>query len=259
MGIGFNNFLNLKQRPMKKIILIASILFFPLTQIWAQEKDQITFPMLEEDAPAFTAESTTGTLNFPGDFGSKWKILFSHPADFTPVCTSEILELAASQKEFDKLGAKIIVVSVDQLENHNEWKKSIETLKYKGREPATIDFPLVSDTKLIVSRKYGMIQPSTSSTKDVRGVFIVDPKNKIRAMFFYPMNIGRNLGEIERTLVALQTADKQQVLIPANWQPGGDVLIPYVKSTSEAENLEKEDNPDYYQLTWYMRFKKGNK
>ena len=135
----------------------------------------------------------------------------------------------------------------------------METLKYKEREPTKIDFPLVSDPNLEISKEYGMIQPSTSSTKDVRGVFIVDPKNKIRAMFFYPMEVGRNLGEIERTLVALQTADKQQVLIPANWQPGGDVLIPYVKSAAEAENLAMQNNPDYYQVTWYMRFQKGNK
>ena len=244
---------------MKKIILISSILFFSVTQMWAQEKNHINYPMLGENAPSFTAESTTGTLNFPEDFNFKWKILFSHPADFTPVCTSEILELAASQKDFEKLGAKIIIVSTDKLENHLEWEKNMETLKYKEREPTKIDFPLVSDPNLEISKEYGMIQPSTSSTKDVRGVFIVDPKNKIRAMFFYPMEVGRNLGEIERTLVALQTADKQQVLIPANWQPGGDVLIPYVKSAAEAENLAMQNNPDYYQVTWYMRFQKGNK
>jgi len=244
---------------MKKIILIASVLIFYVTQSWAQEKSHINFPMLGEDAPSFIAESTTGTLNFPEDYNLKWKILFSHPADFTPVCTSEILELAASQKDFDKLGVKLVVVSVDRLENHVEWEKNMETIRYKDREPVKIDFPLVSDPNLIIAKEYGMIHPSTSSTKDVRGVFIVDPKNKIRAIFYYPMNIGRNLSEIERTVVALQTADKQQVLIPANWQPGDDVLMPYLKSSAEAEKVEKQENPDYYQLTWYMRFKKGSK
>jgi peroxiredoxin (alkyl hydroperoxide reductase subunit C) len=244
---------------MKKIILIACLLFFSLTHTWAQEKNRISLPMLGEDAPSFTAESTTGTINFPGDYTFKWKILFSHPADFTPVCTSEILELAAAQKDFEKIGAKIVVVSVDALENHIEWEKNIETIKYKDRDPVKIDFPLVSDQNMVIAKEYGMIQPSTSSTKDVRGVFIIDPKNKVRAMFFYPMNVGRNLGEIERTLIALQTADKQQVLIPANWQPGGDVLLPYVKSTDEAAKLAAQDNPDYYQVTWYMRFKKEQK
>jgi len=244
---------------MKKIIVIASALFFSITQIWAQEKNHVNFPMLGEDAPSFTAESTTGTLNFPDDYNFKWKILFSHPADFTPVCTSEILELAASQKDFEKLGANIVVVSVDKLENHVEWEKNMETIRYKDRDPVKIDFPLVSDPNLVIAKEYGMIHPSTSTTKDVRGVFIVDPKNKIRAIFYYPINVGRNLGEIERTLVALQTADKQQVLIPGNWQPGDDVLVPYVKSTAEAEKVAKQEDPDYYQLTWYMRFKKANK
>jgi len=244
---------------MKKIIVIASALFFSITQIWAQEKNHVNFPMLGEDAPSFTAESTTGTLNFPDDYNFKWKILFSHPADFTPVCTSEILELAASQKDFEKLGANIVVVSVDKLENHVEWEKNMETIRYKDRDPVKIDFPLVSDPNLVIAKEYGMIHPSTSTTKDVRGVFIVDPKNKIRAIFYYPINVGRNLGEIERTLVALQTADKQQVLIPGNWQPGDDVLVPYVKSTAEAEKVAKQEDPDYYQLTWYMLFKKANK
>jgi peroxiredoxin 2/4 len=242
---------------MKKIILISSIVLFSLPQLWAQKKDHINFPMLGEDAPAFTAESTTGILSFPSDYEFKWKILFSHPADFTPVCTSEILELAAAQNDFEKLGTKIIVVSVDKLDMHTQWKKSMEMVSYKGKEPVKIEFPLVSDASLVIAREYGMLQPSASSTKDVRGVFIIDPNNKIRAIFFYPMDIGRNLVEIERTLAALQTADKQHVLIPANWQPGDDVLMPYAKSSSEPEKMALKDDPDYYQLTWYMRYKKG--
>jgi peroxiredoxin (alkyl hydroperoxide reductase subunit C) len=244
---------------MKKIILIIGILFVSVAQLIAQEKKTSAFPMIGETAPSFTAESTTGTLNFPDDYNFQWKILFSHPADFTPVCTSEILELAASQKQFDNLGAKLVVVSVDNLDNHIQWEKNIETIRYKDREPVKIDFPLVSDVNLTISKEYGMIHPNSSTTKDVRGVFIVDPKNKIRAIFFYPMNIGRNLGEIERTLVALQTADKQQVLIPANWQPGDDVLIPYTKSSAENDKGTLKNDPDYYQVTWYMNFKKGSK
>jgi peroxiredoxin (alkyl hydroperoxide reductase subunit C) len=244
---------------MKKIILISALVFFSVAGLLAQEKNNTPFPLIGETAPSFTAESTTGTINFPDDYNFQWKILFSHPADFTPVCTSEILELAASQKEFEKLGANLVVVSVDNLENHINWEKNMESLRYKDRDPVKIDFPLVSDVNLAISKEYGMIHPNSSTTKDVRGVFIVDPKNKIRAIFFYPMNIGRNLGEIERTLVALQTADKQQVLIPANWQPGGDVLIPYVKSTADNDPGNLKDDPDYYQLTWYMRFKKGSR
>lgn len=244
---------------MKKYMIVAAFLMFTATGLMAQENSQTFFPTLGSDAPAFQAESTTGTVNFPADYGSDWKILFSHPADFTPVCTSEILELAEVQSHFNKLGTKIVVVSVDPLETHIEWKKSMESISFKDRKPASIDFPLVSDQNLSIARKYGMIQPSASSTKDVRGVYIIDPKNKIRAMFFYPMDIGRNTGEIERTLVALQTADKRQVLIPANWQPGGDVLLPYVKTPDEAAQLTDKNNPDYYQLTWYMMYKKESK
>jgi peroxiredoxin (alkyl hydroperoxide reductase subunit C) len=244
---------------MKKNILLSAILFLSVTMIWAQQKNHVNMPMLGDDAPSFQAETSNGPLNFPDDYPLRWKILFSHPADFTPVCTSEILELAASQKEFAKLGTEIVVVSTDKLENHLEWKKNIETIRYKDRAPSKIEFPLVSDPNLVVAGEYGMIHPNNSSTKDVRGVFIIDPNNKIRAMFFYPMAIGRNLGEIERTLVALQTSDKQHVLTPANWQPGGDVLIPYNKSNTEAEKMASPDNDDYYNLTWYMRFKKGSK
>ncbi|MDP1623509.1 MAG: peroxiredoxin [Bacteroidales bacterium] len=249
---------------MKKIILLSAILFFSATQIWAQEKMYSNYPMLGDDAPAFTAESTKGTVNFPADYNTQWKVLFSHPADFTPVCTSEILELAAAQKDFDDLGVKIVVMSVDNLQSHNEWIKSMETINYKDRETFKINFPLVSDVSLQVSRAYGMIQPNgkvqanTHSTKDVRGVFIIDPKNKIQAIFFYPMNIGRNLAEIKRTIVALQTAEMEQVLIPANWNKGEDVLIPYIKYTSEEDKLTDNTNPDYYQYSWYMRFKKGS-
>jgi peroxiredoxin (alkyl hydroperoxide reductase subunit C) len=250
----FKQFMN-----MKKIIMTAFVLVFISAQIMAQEKEHRNYPMLGEAAPAFTAESTLGTMNFPGDYTFKWKILFSHPADFTPVCTSEILELAASEDAFAKLGTKIIVVSTDDLDKHVAWEKDMEAITYKDRAPSKIDFPLVSDQNLAIAKQYGMIQPGTSSTRDVRGVFIVDPKNKIRAIFFYPMEVGRNLGEIERTLVALQTADKQHVLTPANWQPGGDVLLPYVKSTDEADKLATNDDAGYYQLTWYMRFKKGTK
>ena len=242
---------------MKKIIIISVILLFSATGLRAQEKNQTNIPMLGDDAPSFTAESSTGVLTFPSEYYFKWKILFSHPADFTPVCTSEILELAAVQKEFEKLDTKIVVVSADKLENHLEWKKNIETIRYKDRDPVKIDFPLVSDTNLMIAREYGMIHPNSSSTKDVRGVFIIDPKNKIRAIFFYPMNIGRNLGEIERTLVALQIADKQQVLIPANWMPGGDVLMK-LQTTSECQTISADDSV-YYQPTWYMVFKRENK
>ena len=203
---------------MKKATIITVVLFITAFQTWAQKNTNGSIPMIGESAPSFTAESTTGTIHFPGDYSNKWKILFSHPADFTPVCTSELLDLAAMQDDFNNLGTQIVVISVNDVASHTQWEKSMESINYKNRQASKIKFPLVGDNTLEISRKYGMIQPSSNSTKDVRGVFIIDPKNTIRAIFFYPMNIGRNIDEIKRTVIALQTADNKNVLLPSGWQ-----------------------------------------
>lgn len=241
---------------MKARIIISVVLFFSVTQLWSQGKITSRIPLIGEDAPSFTAETTNGQITFPNDFGNKWKILFSHPADFTPVCSSELLELAQMQNDFDNLGVKIAVMSTDTLYKHISWKKSLETLKYKGRDPVKIKFPLIDDNSWVASKEYGMLHSPSSSKRDVRGVYIIDPKNKVRAIFFYPMEIGRDLNEIKRTVVALQTADKQKVLTPANWEPGDDVMIPYVKSPQQAENLATGNASDVYSVSWYMMFKK---
>ena len=243
---------------MKSRIIIAIVLFFAVNQSWSQENTSSKIPLIGADAPSFTAQSTNGEITFPGDFGNKWKILFSHPADFTPVCSSEILELAQMQPEFDKLGVKIAVMSTDTLYKHYSWKKSLETIKYKGRDPVKINFPLVDDNSWYASKEYGMLHANVNSQKDVRGVFIIDPKNKVRAIYFYPMEIGRNMQEIRRAVVALQTADSHKVLTPANWQPGDDVLVPYLKSIDQVRNLGGDKDQDIYQLSWYMTFKKLN-
>jgi len=226
------------------------------TTLWSQESKDTRIPLIGEMAPEFTAESTTGRIHFPDDYYMKWKILFSHPADFTAVCSSEILELAAMQKDFDKLNTKIVVVSTDGLSSHMEWVRSLETVKYKGKDPVKIKFPLVTDSNLEISRKYGMIHSYTSTTRDIRGVFIIDPSDKVCAVFFYPLNVGRNLDEIKRTLIALQTAEDTKVLTPANWNPGQDVMIQAPKTNAEAESLAKKKDPDLYSVTWYMWFKK---
>jgi peroxiredoxin 2/4 len=241
---------------MKKTLLFIAGLFFLATLGMAQENPQVTLPLLGQVAPSFTAESTMGMIVFPNDQGYKWKIIFSHPADFTPVCSSELLEIAASQDDFKKLNTAILVVSTDNLETHKEWVKSLESLDYKNRKDLKIDFPLIDDNKRTIARQYGMIHPETNTTKDVRGVFIIDPNNKIRAIFYYPMNIGRNVDEIKRTILALQVADKNNVLTPANWQAGNDVMVPYVRKASEMESLRKSDPPDMYMVSWYMIFKK---
>jgi peroxiredoxin (alkyl hydroperoxide reductase subunit C) len=248
----FINILNKINMKNTLFFIIASL--FSATMIFAQEN---TIPMLGDKAPSFTAETTNGTLHFPDDYGKKWKILFSHPLDFTPVCSSELLELAYMQGEFEKLGVQIVIISTDNIESHKNWKKSLESLSYKNREAVNIKFPLIDDDSKLISRKYGMIHASTNNTKDVRGVFIIDPDNKISAISFNPMEVGRNLDEIKRTVNALQTVKSNAVLTPANWQPGGDVLIPYLKSdeNSSSKAVSKND-PKLYQVAWYMIFKK---
>jgi peroxiredoxin 2/4 len=241
---------------MKNRIVITIVLFFSVTQIWSQGKNTPRIPLIGENAPSFTAESTNGQITFPDDFGFKWKILFSHPADFTPVCSSELLELAQMQNDFDNLDVKIAVLSTDTLYKHISWKKSLETLKYKGREPVKIKFPLIDDNSCYASKEYGMLHYPTSTVRDVRGVFIIDPRNKVRAIFFYPTEIGRDMNEIRRTVVALQTSDKGKILTPANWEPGDDVLIPHVKTYEEAENLGESTDKETYKVSWYMLFKK---
>jgi len=222
---------------MKTKIFLFAILFFAMTQVWAQSNNkkgevQSRIPLLGETAPSFTAESTNGTIEFPADYGSKWKIICSHPADFTPVCTSEILELALMQQDFKDLNCALLVVSTDDLQRHKGWKKAIEemTANDKNNEPVKIKFPLVDDSKMNISWEYGMINPTVDSRHAVRGVFIIDPDNKIRSISFYPNEVGRNIDEIKRAVIALQTSDKNTVLTPANWVLGKDVLLPYPKS-----------------------------
>ena len=240
---------------MKKLILsiVLSILF--MGTVCAQGN---RIPLIGAKAPSFTEESTNGQITFPDDFGKKWKILFSHPQDFTPVCSSEILELAYMQKEFDKLGVKLAVISTNELALHKMWKTHLETLDYKGRGSQKIEFPLIDDHQFVASKMYGMLHEPESTIKDVRGVFIIDSKNIVRSINFYPMQVGRNMKEIERIVEALQTADNESVLTPANWTPGDDVLVGHYPFTEKelADNPEIKD--EYYNVGDRMWFKKGD-
>jgi len=239
---------------MKKLIVLSVIGILVTNFVWSQDYDT-RIPLLGEMAPKFKANTTMGELNFPEDFPFKWKILFSHPADFTPVCSSEILELASMQEDFEKLNAKIFVLSTDGLNSHMAWVNSLETICYPGDKPMKIDFPLIPDSDHKISRKYGMIHSYTSSTRDVRGVFFIDPTDRIQAIFFYPMYIGRNMDEVKRTLIALQTTEKHYVLTPANWEPGDDVLVRSPATQKEAEKMEKQKSDEMRSLSWYMWFK----
>lgn len=234
------------------------LLAFSWSSIWAQGTRHSYIPLIGDPAPCFKAETTSGQLNFPSDYGMKWKIIFSHPHDFTPVCSSELMTLAQMQMDFESLNVQIVVLSTDELKMHLLWKKEIEATKYKNKEPVQINFPLIDDHNRTISNQYGMLHKSVSGTKDVRGVFIINPENKVEAILFYPMNLGRNMDEIKRAVIALQTSGtgNNRYLMPANWKIGDDVLVSHFPYT----NAEITANPDlkllYYNVGSFMWFKK---
>ena len=224
------------------------LLLFPLL-VSAQNQNEVKhYPLLGEEAPKFEANSTAGEFTFPDDFDRSWKILFSHPQDFTPVCTSELLELALKQKDFEKLGVKFAILSTDNLDRHQQWVKSMQELSYKGHRNIMLDFPLVADPKLEASKMYGMIHKSVNTTRNVRGVFIIDPNNIIRSINYYPMEVGRNFEEIERTVIALQKTDEEHVFTPANWEPGEDLIVPF--------NTKDKTSTETYSVAWYLTLRK---
>jgi len=235
---------------MKKPTLLLFAAILAIVRIHAQE---ITVPKIGVKAPEFTAQSTNGKINFPSDFGTSWKILFAHPKDFTPICSSEILELAHEQEEFEKMGAQIVVVSVDPLEQHRHWKAALEMVEYKDRYTVKIGFPLVADNDLTIAKKYGMIHSTEDVSRNVRGVYYVDPDNIIRAIFFYPNEVGRSMDEMKRTLHALQANhENNNLLAPANWKPGEDMIV-QVLSEEDAKTINN-DGSKYYQYSWFMVF-----
>ena len=238
---------------MKKLFLSLALFIIVSGIIYAQS---FKIPLIGSKAPSFTASSTNGEITFPNDYGKSWKVLFSHPRDFTPVCSSELLELAYSQNEFDKLEIKIAVVSTDLLSQHKMWKAQLEELDYKNRGPQKINFPLIDDSGYYISKLYGMLHEPTSTTEDVRGVFIIDPKNTIRSINFYPMSVGRNIEEIKRIVLALQTTDKSNVLTPADWNYGDDVMIPYFPRSGDQLTETKLSQDQYYNVGNRMWFKK---
>ncbi len=229
---------------MKKLILLLTI----VSVIGVSFAQDNKIPLIGSDAPSFKLNSTHGKVTFPNDFGKSWKILFSHPADFTPVCSSELLELSYLQPKFDKLDVKLAIISTDDVEMHKMWEAHLEGIDYKNRGKQNIDFPIFADTDGKTSKLYGMLHEPVSTTKDIRGVFIIDDKNVVRSINFYPMEVGRNMDEIVRVVEALQTADKATVLTPANWNEGDDVMVPYFPYTKQ----EVADNPnvkdDYYSI-----------
>lgn len=216
------------------------------------EQNIIAMPRIGDKAPAFKAVTTQGTINFPEDYNGNWVILFSHPADFTPVCTSEFMTFASMEKKFNEANCKLVGLSVDGLYSHIAWLRTIkEKIEYKGMKNIEVTFPLIEDITMEVAKKYGMIQPGESSTKAVRAVFYIDPKGIIRAIVYYPLSLGRNFDEMYRALIAMQAADAFSIATPADWRPGDDVIVPPAGSCGVAkERMEGKENIKCYD--WFF-------
>jgi len=203
----------------------------------------ISFPRVGEMAPSFEAVTTHGTLRLE-DFKGSWLVLFSHPADFTPVCTTEFIAFSQAYPEFQKRGAELLGLSVDSVSSHIAWARNIQE-----KTGVKVPFPIIADLSKEVSVKYGMIHPGESKTETIRCVFIIDPDQVIRAILYYPLTTGRNISEILRIIDALQTTDKYGVATPANWQPGEKVIVPAPTTVEGAEERLKEG---YECVDWYL-------
>jgi alkyl hydroperoxide reductase subunit AhpC len=201
---------------------------------------------LGSEAPNFTQESTEGTINFHQWAGDKWVVLFSHPKDFTPVCTTELGVVAKLKPEFDKRNAKAIAVSVDDVASHNGWTKDIEET-----QDAKLNFPILADADKKVSSLYDMIHPDLSDTTTVRSVFVIDPKKKVRLMITYPQSTGRNFDEILRVIDSLQLTDNHSVATPANWRDGEDCVI--VPSLKDPEVMKQKFPKGWREVKPYLR------
>lgn len=223
------------------------------------DKEAYQMPLIGDYAPEFKAITTQGEVSFPKDYIGSWVIFFSHPADFTPVCTTEFMTFAKMQKEFDALNTKLLGLSVDSLYAHIAWLRKIKELKFKDMENLDVTFPLIEDIKMDISKRYGMIQPHQSTTQAVRAVFIIDPEGKIRTILYYPLSTGRNFDEMKRIILALQKADSDGVATPADWRPGEDVIVPTAGSCGVAKKRMETAEDDMYCLDWFMCFKRESK
>ena len=187
---------------------------------------------LGDTAPDFTAETTEGPISFHSWLGDNWGVLFSHPKDFTPVCTTELGRVAKLKPEFDKRGVKVVGLSVDPLGSHTKWAEDIAET-----QGAKLNFPLIADSDRKVSTLYDMIHPNANDTLTVRSVFVIDPNHKVRLMLTYPASTGRNFDEILRVIDSLQLTDKHKLATPVNWKPGDDCIIVPSLSNDDAKKM----------------------
>jgi peroxiredoxin (alkyl hydroperoxide reductase subunit C) len=209
------------------------------------EEKVTSMPRIGDQAPDFTATTTKGKIKFSEFAVDKWVVMFSHPADFTPVCTTEMSGFAVRKDEFDVLNTELMGLSIDSVHAHLGWVNNV-----REKTGVYLDFPIIADIDMKVSKLYGMVQPNESETVAVRAVFFIDPKKKIRLIMYYPLNVGRNMDEILRALMALQTSDKYNVAMPLDWRPGEKVIIPPPKTLAEMEERLADDR--YEKIDFYL-------
>jgi peroxiredoxin (alkyl hydroperoxide reductase subunit C) len=203
----------------------------------------VTFPQLNQAAPAFNAKTTHGQRSL-ADYKGKWLLLFSHPADFTPVCTTEFIGFANAAERFAEMNTELLGLSIDSVHSHIAWVRNI-----KEKFGVTIPFPIIEDLSMQVAKSYGMVQPGASDTSAVRATFIIDPEGILRAMVYYPMSNGRSVNEFLRLVEALQTSDANNCATPENWKAGDEVIVPPPHTTDDA-NAREEQGYDY--VDWYF-------
>lgn len=208
------------------------------------EEKVLLMPRIGDMAPDFEAVTTTGKLKFSEYNKGSWVVFFSHPADFTPVCTTEMSGFANEKDFFAKHNTKLMGLSIDSIHAHIAWVNAVHE-----KTDVLFEFPIVADISMEVSKLYGMLQPGESETAAVRAVFIMDPEGKVRLMMYYPLNVGRNMAEIKRALLALQASDQHKVAMPLDWQPGDKVIVPAPKTV---EALAERKSSDLEMVDWYL-------
>jgi peroxiredoxin (alkyl hydroperoxide reductase subunit C) len=205
-------------------------------------------PRIGDKAPDFTAETTMGPITFSEWQNKNWVVLFSHPADFTPVCSTELTEFAKRSGEFTAKNTKLIGLSIDSIHSHLAWRENLKQIL-----DADIDYPLIADSSMKVARAYGMLHDNASTTATVRAVFVIDPKQVVRALVYYPMNVGRSVDEVLRLVTALQTADQYACATPVNWKPGEKVVVPPPRNMKDVK--ERESHKEYERYDFYLNKK----
>ena len=219
------------------------------------EEKTYAMPMIGDPAPEFRSMTTMGKVNFPEDYKGKWVVFFSHPADFTPVCTTEFIALARRADEFREINAELLGLSIDSLHSHLAWAESIEHIDLDGKGKVKIPFPIVADISMSVAKAYGMLQ-TVAKTQTVRAVFIIDPDSIIRAILFYPMSTGRNIDEIKRIILSLQKHDADNVSTPADWNPGDPVVMGAPLTLEDAKKRMEDADENTIPYSWYLTMRK---